>query len=231
MRRFSLAFLMVMMFAAEASAQRRQRGFTPDPEYWVSGSIGGFRANEVNDGATASTWNFGNSTNFQYRASLEKGLTNGASFGVAGTYANVPFVYSSNLATPLPAGNSGARCDLAGCNAHLNLMTLVGTLHYGSGIGLHQVLELGGGIVAYQDLKRDSDGAKLAGSGNIDPLFSIDYGFGYGFSDRTNLDVVWDYGFAIHERSGLSNGVSNTNTMPGLRVQLRMGFGTRSYRR
>ena len=98
-------------------------------------------------------------------------------------------------------------------------------------LGLHQALELNGGIVAYQNLKRDSDGAKLAGSGNIDPLFSLGYGFGYGINEHTSIDVMSDYGIAIHERSGASNAVSNTNTMPGLRVLLRMGFGGRTFRR
>lgn len=231
MRRFSMAFLMLILCAASLSAQRRQRIYTTEPANWISGSIAGFRANGVNDGTTGSTWDFGNSTNLQYRASLERTMSGGLSFGVAGSYANVPFVYYSDLATPLPSGVTGARCDATGCNAHLNLMTLVGTLHYGSGLGLHQVVELGGGIVAYQNLKRDSDGAKLAGGGNIDPLVSLDYGFGYGVNERTNIDVVWDYGIALHERNGLSNRVSNTNTMPGLRVQMRMGFGGRTFRR
>ena len=231
MRRFSLAFLMLLLCGASLSAQRRPRVYTGDPDTWLSGSIAGFRAHDVNDGATGSTWNFGSSTNFQYRASIEKAMSSGLTFGLAGSYANVPFVYYSNLAIPLPSGVTGARCDATGCNAHLNLLTLLGTFHYGSGMGLHQVFEVGGGIVAYQNLKRDSDGAKLAGGGNIDPLVTIDYGFGYGLNDRTNLDVVWDYGIALHERDGLSNGVSNTNTMPGLRVMLRMGFGGRSYRR
>lgn len=231
MRRFSLAFLMVILCAASVSAQRRPRVYSGGPDTWISGSIAGFRANGVNDGSTGSTWDFGNSTNLQYRASLEKGMSGGLSFGVAGSYAKIPFVYYSDLGVPLPSGVTGARCDAAGCNAHLNMMTVVGTFHYGSGLGLHQVVELGGGIVAYQNLKRDSDGAKLAGGGNIDPLVTLDYGFGYGVNDRTNIDVVWDYGIALHERNGLSNGVSNTNTMPGLRVQMRMGFGGRTFGR
>ena len=111
-------------------------------------------------------------------------------------------------------------------DAHLDLMTLVATFHSGAGIGFHQVLELNGGVVAYRNLKRDSDGAKLAPTGgNIDPLFALGYGFGYGLSDRTNLDIISDYSFALHERKNLSNGTSNTNSMPALRVSLRMGFG------
>jgi hypothetical protein len=235
MRRSLFAVLMVMSTTASLSAQRRPRVYiTNDPGVWASAAVSGFRANEVNDGATGSNWNFGNATNAQYRLSLEKGLSSGSSIGIAGSYANVPFVYSADLSIPLPSGASGARCSNAaggGCDSHLNLMTLVGTFHYGSGVGLHQVIELNGGIVSYQNLKRDSDGAKLAGSGNIDPLLDLGYGFGYGLNDRTNIDVISDYGFALHERSGLSNSAGNTNSMPGLRVSLRMGFGSRSVRR
>ncbi len=221
---------MLVSIAGAASAQRRQRGFTSDPDTWATASLGGFRANGVNDGATGSTWDFGNSVNLEYRASLEKGWNNGSSFGVAGSFARIPFLYSSDLSIPLPSGASGARCA-PGCNAHLNLMTLVGTFHAGSGIGFHQVLELNGGAVFYENLTRDSDGSKLAGSGNIDPLVAANYGFGWGFSDRTNLDLTWVYALAIHERQNQANSVSNTNVMPGLRVSLRMGFGARTVRR
>jgi hypothetical protein len=231
MGRFSFGILMVALFATGASGQRPHRVFTPDPDYWLSGGIGGVRGDGVNDGATASTWNFGNSTNLQYRAAIEKGWTNGSSFGISGTYSKVPFVYSSNLATPLPGGAEGTRCGVGGCNAHLDMMSLLAMLHYGSGAGLHSVVEAGGGIVMYNNLKRDSDGARLAGGNNIDPMFTFDWGLGYGFSERTNLDVVWDWSMALHERAGQSNGLSNTNTMPGLRVQLRMGFGNRSLTR
>jgi hypothetical protein len=94
-------------------------------------------------------------------------------------------------------------------------------------------LELSGGVVAYRNLKRDSDGGKLAPSGgNIDPLFSLGWGLGYGLNDRTNIDFTSDYfTYAIHERTGLSNGASNTNSMPSIRVALRMGFGNRTVRR
>jgi len=225
MRRFSLALLTLMFGAGTLNAQmpRRPSAYTNNPDYWITVGVAGFQPNVVNDGVTASKWDFGNSTDFQYRGSIEKGGSNGASFGLSGSWAHVPFVYSSTGVGVGPTG--GIQC--ASCDAHLDMMTLIATFHSGAGIGLHQVLELNGGVVAYRNLKRDSDGAKLAPSGgNIDPLFALGYGFGYGLSDRTNLDLVWDYfAFAIHERKGLSNGTSNTNRMPGLRVSLRMGFG------
>lgn len=231
MRRFSLALLMVMFVGGSLGAQmpRRPSAYTNDPSYWITLGVAGFQPNAVNDGVTDSKWDFGNSTDFQYRGSIEKGGNNGASFGVSGSWSHVPFVYSSTGLVIAQGG--GVSCS--SCDAHLDMMTLVATFHSGAGIGFHQVLELNGGVVAYRNLKRDSDGAKLMPvGGNIDPLFALGYGFGYGLSDRTNLDLISDYfAFAIHERTGLSNGTSNTNRMPGLRLSLRMGFGGGAHRR
>jgi hypothetical protein len=150
MRRFSLALLTLMFGAGTLSAQmpRRPSGYTNNPEYWITAGVSGFRANVVNDGASASTWNFGNSTNFAYRGSIEMGGNNGSSFGVAGSWSHVPFQYSSTGAV-LTTG--GAQCLSASCDAHLDLMTLVATFHSGAGIGFHQVLELNGGVVAYRN--------------------------------------------------------------------------------
>jgi hypothetical protein len=227
MRRILFALLMVTCLAGSLSAQlRRPRVYaTNDPGIWISAGIGGFRANVVNDGVTSSTWDFANSTNLQYRASLEKGMANGSSFGVAGSWAHVPFVYSSTGIFTPPAGvTQCARCD-----AHLDMMTLVATFHSGAGLGFHQLVELDGGVVAYRNLKQDVGGATLAPKGgNIDPLFSLGYGFGFGLNERTNIDFVSTYTIAIHERIGNSNGMSNTNSMPSLRVSMRMGFGGRT---
>jgi hypothetical protein len=233
MRRFSLAISTVMFCAAALGAQmpRRPSAYTNNPSWWLTAGVSGFRANQVNDGVSASTWDFGGSTNYAYRGSIERGGNNGSSFGLAGSWSNVPFRY---ISTGFPsASGGGTQCGLtASCDAHLDLMTLMATFHSGSGIGFHQVLELNGGVVAYRNLKRDSDGAKLTPTGgNIDPLFALGYGFGYGLSDRTNLDILSDYSFAIHERKALSNGTSNTNSMPALRLSLRMGFGGATRRR
>ncbi|MFL5594162.1 MAG: hypothetical protein ACJ785_06070 [Gemmatimonadaceae bacterium] len=226
MRRFSVALLMILVCAGTLGAQRRGRAYSPNAGVWVSGGIAGFTATGVNDGRSGSSWNFGNSYNWQYRASLEKSIDNGSSFGVSGSWSRVPFVYS---AFALPA--TGSACGVQPCDAHLDMMALLGTFHFGAGQGFHQVIELNGGIVSYTNLKRDVDGAELPPSGNIDPLFSFGYGVGYGFSNRTQIDFVPDYAIALHERTGLSNGVSNTNSMRSLRVTLRMGFGGPTGRR
>ena len=232
MRRFSLAILTLILGAGTLTAQmpRRPSAYTNNAAFWITAGISGFQANAVNDGVSASQWNFGNSTNFAYRGSIEKGGSNGSSFGLAGSWAHVPFQYLST-GTVLPS-TDGAQCLSQSCDAHLDLMTLLLTFHSGSGIGFHQVLELNGGVVAYRNLKRDSDGAELAPTGgNIDPIFALGWGFGYGLTDRTNIEIVSDYSFALHERKDLDNGVSNTNRMPSIRLALRMGFGGGTTRR
>jgi hypothetical protein len=221
MKRFFLAFFLTALSVAPLSAQRGRRITVPgNPSIWFSAGIAGFTANGVNDGRTASTWDFGNSTNLQYTASLERVVGNGLSLGVAGSYARVPFLYTGPQA-PLPTG--GTSCG--SCDAHLDMSTLVGTLHLGGSVGIYQVIDLNAGIVMYNNLTRDSDKAKLApGGGNMDPYFSLGYGIGYGLSKNAQIEFVPDYAIAIHERNGLSNGVSNTNSTRSLRLAVRMGF-------
>jgi len=229
MRRFLFVFAFTAIYTTEAGAQRRGTYTSAEPAIWVSGGVAGFTGQGVNDGTSASTWDFGNSTSGQYRASLEKTIQNQSSFGIVGTYVRVPFIYRSSTATS-PRAPGGARC--ASCDAHLNMMTLAGTFHIGGGTGFHQVIDLSAGVAAYRDLKRDDDGSALApANGNIDPIFSAGYGFGYGLSQTTQINLVQDYSIALHEKKGLSNGVSNTNTVRALRVSVRYGFGRHSPRR
>ena len=223
MRRYTLIVFLLAISAQSVSAQRRRPSAIRygEPGYWFSAGVGLFNGPGVNDGRTASSWDFGNSSNLQYRASLEKTVGSGSSLGIAGTYSRVPFTYSSG-GVPT-TGTTGTQC--ARCDAHLDMTTLVGVFRAGAGVGFHQVIELSGGAVFYQNLKEDNGGAKLApGSGNVDPIFSIGYGLGYGFSNRMQINFVPEYAIAIHERSGLPNGVSNTNSTRSYRLSLRMGL-------
>jgi hypothetical protein len=219
MTRFMLAIAALVIAGTPALGQRRPRANNVgSPSIWFSGGIAGFTANGVSDGRSGSTWDFGNSTNLQYSASLERAISGGTSLGVAASYARVPFSYFGS-------GVVGGGATCSGCDAHLDMTTIVGTVHVGGSAGLYQVIELNGGIVLYNNLTRDSDDAKLAPSGgNIDPYFSLAYGIGFGFSKTTQLEFAPEYAIAIHERSGLSNGVSNTNSMRSLRLSVRMGF-------
>ena len=228
MKRIAVGLMIMLACAESLSAQLRRPAIrSGEPSVWIGGGLGFFTGNGVNDGRTASTWDFGNSTNFQYRLSLEKAMANQSSFGVLGTYVRVPFIYSSTAIVP---PDNGATCGR--CEAHLDMMTVALTFHAGGGPGFHQVLEASGGIAQYTNLERDSDGAELAPTGgSIDPIFAFGYGFGYGFNNNTQINLVQDYGIALHERSGLANGVSNTNTVRNLRFSVRFGFGSQSRRR
>ena len=228
MRRIAFGFIMVVVCAESTSAQmRRPVVRSGEPSAWLTGGVGFFTGNGVNDGRTSSTWDFGSSTNFQYRASLEKAIANQSAFGIVGTYVKVPFIYSSSSIVP---PSEGVTCG--SCEAHLDMITVSATFHAGGGPGFHQVIEASGGVAQYTNLTRDSDGAKLAPSGgNIDPIFSFGYGFGFGFGNNTQINLVQDYGIALHEKSGLANGVSNTNTVRNLRFSVRFGFGSQARRR
>ena len=228
MRRIAIGLIMIVACAESLSAQLRRPVLrSGEPSVWLGGGLGFFTGNGVNDGRTNSTWDFGSSTNFQYRLSLEKAIANQSSFGVVGTYVKVPFIYSSTAVVP-PSG--AATCG--SCEAHLDMMTVALTFHAGGGPGFHQVIEASGGVAQYTNLKRDSDDATLAPpDGNIDPIFAFGYGFGYGFNNNTQINLVQDYGIALHEKSGLPNGVSNTNTVRNLRFSVRFGFGSQTRRR
>ena len=209
----------VLVAGSSADAQVRRRApVVSEPSMWGSVSVGLYGANGVSDGATNSTWDFGEGTGWQLRAALEKALQNQFSLGGVLTYVDVPFVY---------VGPSCGRCD-----AHLDLTSLGVSFHAGGSQGLHQVLEVSAGAAMYSNLKRDSDGAKLAPTdGSVDPFFTFGYGFGYSFNPTMQVSIVQDYGLVLHERKGLANNESNTLTQRTTRLNFRMGFGNRGRRR
>ncbi len=217
---------MLVMFVAvsvPANAQIRRRvPPSTDPGIWTSLSAGIYGGNGISDGSSQSTWDFGAGTTWQYRATVEKALERQVAVGLVGTYVKVPFAYIGN-----PGANSCTRCD-----AHLDLVSLGVSFHAGGGPGLHQVLEASAGAVQYRNLRRDDDRTALDPvDGNVDPFFTFGYGFGYTFNQAMQVSVVQDYGLALHERTGLSTGQSNTLTQRSTRINFRLGFGARTRRR
>jgi opacity protein-like surface antigen len=212
-----LALLVVAAHSADAQVRRRT-ATVGEPSMFVSLSTGVYGANEIGDGETGSTWDFGEGTNWQFRAAVEKALQSQFSLGAVLTYVDVPFVY---------IGPGCGRCD-----AHLDLTSIGASFHAGGGQGLHQVLEVSAGAAMYSNLKRDSDGTKLQPrDGNVDPFFTFGYGFGYTFNPTMQVSIVQDYGLVLHERTGLSNSESNTLTQRTTRLNFRMGFGSKGRRR
>ena len=218
-----LACALIAAFAATADGQVRRRvPRVQEPAVWGTVGVGLFNANDVSDGELGTTWDFGRASSAQFRASLEKAVGRNASVGATGTYAHVPFVYTKPGADVLME----PYCD--GCDAHMNIVTLGASFHYGGGIGLHQVIEASAGALQYRDLKADGIGTKLAPvDGNIDPYFTFAYGFGYSLNPNMQASVVQEFGLAIHEGGGLSSDQSNTLRNRAIRINLRYGFGNR----
>lgn len=229
MRRILSSALLTFTVATAAGAQFGTFPLSGEPAYWIGFGAAAFNGQGVHDGVTNSSWDFGQHTSWQYRASLEKAIQNQSSLGIVGTFVHVPFTYSS-ASGPCPAcattqSSSGGSCF--SCAAHLDMMSLSGQFHSGGGSGFHQVLDAALGATAYRNLKRDSDGALLApDKGNVDWSFDIGYGFGYGLSNSTEITLTQDYGVVLHEGKGLPSGTSNTNRLRLTRLGIRFGFGS-----
>lgn len=222
-----LLFVLAVSTALPAGAQVRRRApRLPEPSVWGSLSVGLLNANDVSDGKTNSTWDFGRASTPQYRGSIEKAVGRNASVGAAATYAHVPFIYRSPLFDPVPGGGGCGSCD-----SHLDVVSLGGSFHYGGGPGLHQVIQASAGALQYRNLRSD-DGARLEPvDGNVDPYFTFGYGFGYSFNPSMQVSVVQDFGLAIHESENLSSDQSNTLRQRTIRLNFRYGFGNRVPRR
>lgn len=228
MKRILISALLTFAIVPAAGAQFGTYARATEPSYWIGLGASAFTGQGVHDGATQSTWDFGQRTSWQYRASLEKAIQNQSSIGIVGTFVHVPFTYRGPaVGVPCPACSGtpgGTTC--AACAAHLDMIGLAAQFHAGGGEGFHQVLDAALGATAYRNLKRDADGAVLApDKGNTDWSFDVGYGFGYGLSNSTEITLTQDYGLVLHESTGLPSGTSNTNTLRLTRLGIRFGFG------
>lgn len=225
MNRVIALFLVALVtFAGGANAQiRRQQAAQGPPANWVSVGVSAFSANSVSDGDSRSTWDFGNATSLQYRASLEKAFSNGISVGLAGTYVKAPIRYSNFGTGP---GGAVATC-FAACDADVNVYSLGINFEAGGGMGFHQVYGGSVGVTRYDNFRRRSDDAELAPNEALNALSgTFSYGFGYRLSPRTTVVGVYDIGLVYHSRDGLTSDQRNTLVPRAFRISLRQGFGS-----
>lgn len=220
-----LPVVLLVVTASIGEAQVRRRAPVPaEPQTWVTASVGLFNGNTVADGRTGSEWRLGEATNPQFRLAAERELQGRStiSVGAVATYMHAPFTYVG------PGGSNSC----SQCAAHLDMMSLGASFHAGGGIGLHQVVEASAGALQYRNLKRDSDSSPLAPTGgNLDPYFTFGYGFGYTIGPTTQISVVQDFGFALHERTGLTSEQSNSLRVRAIRLNFRYGFGDAAKKR
>lgn len=212
MRRLFLAFLPLVL-GGTAGAQIIRPGMRfSEPSAWVSLGAGLQNGFDVHDGTTGSTWQFGDAT--QYVASIEKTLTSGVTFGVRGTTARVPLVYSGSFTTT---------------DADANVSQLMAVLHVASGRELHSILELGAGATVFSNFRSRTTDQRLEPlSPDADFAFSYGYGFGYNVSPTFAIDVmIQDVATALHQTTGLSAGESTSNRSTTTRIVARFGLGGR----
>jgi hypothetical protein len=213
--------LALVLVASSASAQvlpvpRR----SSVPAMWFSLSTGFMQMDRVIDGSTGTDWRFGNA--LQWRGSVEVDVGRGGGLGLAVGLADVPLTYDPYAPTePLPA-----TCTAA-CDAHAKVWSVMATFHMGGGAGFHQVIDVGLGATLYRDFESDGGEALPPAGGDTDIGFSFGYGFGYGISSRTQLMIVQDASYVVHQREGLSGGDDTSSQQFVTRIGVRIGLGAR----
>lgn len=213
------AILLPVLLAAIAPSLGAQVIRVParsnQPAAWISLNAGYLDMNAVNDGGTATVWDFG--TGLQYRASLEQAMQNNGALGLTATYARLPMLHRGDEA-----------CASASCDAQGDIWQLLATFRMGGGQGFHQVIDLSLGVTSFRNFTLDETGAAVAPlDGDNDFTLSVGYGFGYGFSPRTQIMLVQDFTTMMHQRDGLSGNSSNFVQQRTTRLGIRYGLGTR----
>jgi hypothetical protein len=202
-----------VLYAATANAQLgRFPRRSAEPRVWGGFTVGLTQPFTVSDGTTGSTWDFGSA--IQYRATLEKTLQPGSSFGVAVGLTQTPLTYSGGV-----VGGCGS------CDASANIYQVLALVHAGTGNGFHQVLELAGGATAYTNFQRSGGGTLPPDKPDYDLSFSFGYGFAYGLSPTSDIEVVQEVGTTIHQRTGLSASANNLPRIYVTRLGMRIGLG------
>jgi len=218
----SVVLALSIISAAPLGAQIIKVGRTSSPFGWISASAGIIQPRNISDGTTGSVWDL--STAFQYRGSIEMALQNQGAIGVSASWADVPlryYDYSGDFPTCSEASN--------GCDAHVKVWSALAEFRMGGGQGFHQIIEIGAGVLGYQDFTADDDGTRLGQSRvDLDFALGVSYGFGYSLSPRFQIGLVQDYTATMHQKENLSGNVDTFTEHYTTRLMLRYGLGSRS---
>jgi hypothetical protein len=220
-RRIAVLFLLSLA-AAPAGAQIMsvpKGSLAKEPAFVLGLTVGLQALQSVNDSDTQSIWDFSQSAEFG--ATLEKSLGRGATFGLAATYAKMPLRY---IDTASVIGNV-AVC----CKAHVDVITAGAQFTAGGGAGFHQLVVINAGIIAFQnfDVKSDGSVTPRPPTRDIDPRLAVAYGFGYGFSARSEAFILQEYAVALHQGDGVLGDSRKQYQQQTTRIGIRVGAGGR----
>jgi len=225
---FVLLVTSLVATAATAGAQIRGRSVETTDTRWLL-SLGASAAilSDVNDGATQSTWKFGNDPLMLYRGAIEKSLDEATTIGVAVAYGKVGFT----LAPFVPAGNPRPGLEalpvecVNGCEAETDLYQAMAQFRSGGGPGFHTFFEANGGVTSFRNMRSETEQSGIGdGKGKLDLSGTLGAGFGYTLSQKLAITLVQDFGIGYHSKDDLPSGTSRSWRIRNTRAALRFSF-------
>ncbi len=208
-----------------ATAQIRNRSFSPDYGWWISGGASGVVMNDITDGASQSKWVFGGDPLWQYRASFEKAIDEFTSIGVVAGYGKVGVTVQSIAAAAnakLPAA-----CQIS-CAATTEMWSGLAQFRTGGGEGFHTLFEIDGGVTTFRRFTTTADKTPITGITNtLDLTGTLGPGFGYSLSRSMAITLVQDFGIGFHSKTDLPSGTGRTWHVRNTRAAIRIKFGGR----
>ena len=183
---------MLVLFAATTQAQirRQPQNVSRDPDYWVGLSLGYIDGITLSDDRTGAIWQFGYTS--QIRATVEKTIARGATFGLSAGFANAPLTYES--------GTFNGICGQCRADADINQYTVF--IRGGGGQGFRGLYEIEGGVTQFTNFREhDSDTRLEPVNGTYDATFGFGGGVAYGFSRTTDVYIGEMLDLVLHRQS------------------------------
>ncbi len=227
----NIVAVVVALAVAGAPLEAQIRGRAPAARsrssWWFSGGASATTLTDINDGASRSSWKFGSDPLWQFRGSLERGLDDFSTIGVAASFGRVDVTVSPLIGAPTTAAPTPlpAVCAVS-CSAQTQLWSLMGQFRSGGGTGFHTTFEVTGGVTGFRDMRtRDSLALAIGkSSGTIDLSGALGAGFAYPITRGMVIALVQDFGLGMHSKTDLPSGVSRTWRIRTTRASLRFQF-------
>lgn len=217
-RRMAFALAATALAVSPAGAQigrGRQGGFARTPDYWVGLSYGYMDGLTLSDGRTNATWAFRYAS--QLRATIEKTVSGGVSFGAAAGFSSPRLAYTGREVSD-PCGPGGTVCQ-----ASADVTQYMAFVRSGGGVGFHGLFNLEAGATQFSKFRDRTTGATLASNSGYDLTFGFGGGFSYGFSPTAEVYVSEQMDVVFHPQ-GDDPGASTAPRVSVFRFGARIGF-------